>query len=110
MGDGTGVPLDRFLHLQARKKDAPEQKHTHTLSLSLSFFLSIPVAISLSFVLSLAFSLFPCPYLYLSLTHSQPLYLTLCTMEAGVLFTFSVFSSKKRHPKRKHLGVSLLLV
>ena len=62
----TGVPLDRFLHLQARKKDAPEQK----LSLSLS----IPVAI-FSFVLSLACSLSLSQYL--SLTHSFSVSLSL---------------------------------
>ena len=101
----TGVPLDRFLHLQARKKDAPEQK----LSLSLS--VCIPVAI-FSFVLSLACSLSLSQYL--SLTHSFSVSLSLSLYvrwkQASFFYVCCVFKAKERHPKRKHLGVSLLLV
>ena len=93
MGDGTGVPLDRFLHLQARKKDAPETKNNNVslclypcryLSFFRSFFSfrSFPVPTSISHSL------------ILSLSVSQSLYLTLCAMEAGACCTLP----EKRHP------------
>ena len=82
-----------FLHLQARKKDAPETKNNNVslclypcryLSFFRSFFSfrSFPVPTSISHSL------------ILSLSVSQSLYLTLCAMEAGACCTLP----EKRHP------------
>ena len=100
MGDGTAVQSlwIVFCIFKREKRMPPNRK----LSLSLS------VSLSLSFFLSffLYLALFPCPYLYLSLIHSQSLSisLSLCATEAGVLFSVCcVFKAKRKTSQKKAL-------
>ena len=105
-GRWNGCPFGSLSASSSEKKGCPRTENSLSLCLYpcryLSFFRSffillsfpVPISISHSFILSLSLSL--------------SLY---ARRKQASFFTFAVSSrQKERHPKRKHLGVSLLLV